>query len=284
MKFDYIKPASLNQLVQELSQAKSSGSILAGGTDLLVKLREGIISYQVLFDVNDIADLCGIEDHPDFIRIRPCTRMRDVSESDVIRRFAPFLSSAAMQLGSPQIRNRATIGGNIVSASPAADTVPPLMASGAKVQLLSTGGSRACSLEDFLQGPGKTDMHEGEVLTAIDIPKFDPEVHRSSFFKVGRRGAMTISVINLAGWVEKKKDGIIHDVKIVLGAVAPTAIRAMATEEFLRGKPCTEETFHEAAKLANSECRPIDDIRGSESGRRLLVEAWTYKLLQTICA
>jgi len=280
-QFDYLKPASLEHLIRELSQVKSSGAILAGGTDLLVKIRGGMRSHRVLFDVNDIQDLLGIEDKGDFVRIGACTRIHEIAESETVKTCVPFLSSAANQLGSPQIRNRATIGGNIVSASPAADTVPPLMCSGAKIRLKSAHGERELYLEDFMKGPGQTDIRDGEVLVAIDIPTLRPGC-RSHFLKIGRRRAMAISVVNLAGSMKKNDKGIIDEVRIVLGAVSPKAVRAKRAETFLRGKPCTEAVLREAAKVAGSESQPISDIRATESGRRLLVEAWTYRLLQVL--
>jgi carbon-monoxide dehydrogenase medium subunit len=280
-QFDYVKPTSLEHLVQELSQVRSLGAILAGGTDLLVKIRGGMRTHRVLFDVNDLQDLIGIEDKGDFVRIGACTRIREVGESETIKSFVPFLASAANQLGSPQIRNRATIGGNIISASPAADTVLPLMASGAKIRVKGAHGEREIVLDDFMKGPGQTDIREGEVLVEINIPKLGPTC-RNHFLKVGRRRAMAISVVNLAGWMKKNGNGMIDDVRIVLGAVAPTAVRAKKSETFLRGKPCTEEVLREAARMAGSECQPINDIRATEFGRRLLVEAWTYRLLRVL--
>ncbi len=282
-KFDYLKPASLEQLIQELSNAKSSGTILAGGTDLLVRIRGGIKSYRVLFDVNEIQELAGIEDKGNYVRIGARTRIREIAESEIITDSVPFLSMAANLLGSPQIRNRATIGGNIMSASPAADTVPALMAGGAKIRLKNSYGERDVFVSDFMKGPGQTGIREDEALTAIDVPKLGRSC-RNCFFKVGRRRALAISVVNLAGWVKKSSDGTVDDLSIVLGAVAPVAFRAVETEAFLRGKPCTGEILREAARLAGRECHPITDIRGTESGRRLLVEAWTYKLLHNICA
>jgi CO/xanthine dehydrogenase FAD-binding subunit len=280
-QFDYVKPTSLENLVQELAQAGSSGAILAGGTDLLVKIRGGMRSHRVLFDVNDLHRLAGIEDKGDFIRIGACTRIRDVGESEAVKNAVPFLASAANQLGSPQIRNRATLGGNIISASPAADTVLPLMASGAKVRLKGAHEERELVLEDFMKGPGQTDIRDTEVLVEIEVPKLGPAA-RSQFLKVGRRRAMAISVVNLAGWMKKHGNGVIDDVRIVLGSVAPTALRAKRAENFLRGQSCTEEVLRETARIAGSECQPISDIRATERGRRLLAEAWTYRLLQVL--
>ena len=166
-------------------------------------------------------------------------------------------------------------------ASPAADTVPPLMASGAKIRLKDSHGERELILDDFMKGPGQTDIRDSEVLIEIDIPKLGPSC-RNHFLKVGRRRAMAISVVNLAGWMKKNCNGVIDDARIVLGAVAPTALRAKNAEAFLRGKPSTEEVLREAARVATSECRPINDIRATERGRRLLVESWTYRLLQIL--
>ena len=279
--FDYIKPTSLNNLINCVSQAKLEGAILAGGTDLLVKIRSGLITKRVLFDISDLEEISGIVDEGDSLRIGAGVRMRELAESSVVQDFLPFLSMAASQMGSPQIRNRATVGGNISSASPCADSVPPLMAVGAKLRLSSENGDREVSLENFMKDAGQTSIRDHEVLTEIIAPKLSVGC-QSLFFKVGRRKALAISVINLAGWLKTDPRGVVEDVKIVLGSVAPTAFRAKGAEAVLKGKIATREIMQNAAKKAAEESSPISDIRGSEKERRLLVEAWTYRLIETL--
>jgi len=281
--FDYVKPDSLKNLVAGLNEAGSEGTVLAGGTDLLVRIKSGIVSYRVVFDLNDVNELKGIREDKNTLRIGAGTRIADIAGSDTVKRWAPFLSVAANELGSPQIRNRATVGGNILTASPAADTVPPLLAAGALLTLDGPGGERAVPLEDFMTGPGRTGIRGGEVLTGITVPKL-PEGYTSQFIKVGRRRSLAISVINLAGWLKKDSSGAIEDVRLVLGAVAPTAIRAWEAEAYLKGKPPTRSVIEAAARLAAQEARPISDIRSTEEGRRSLVEGWAFRLLLFLTA
>jgi len=279
--FDYNKPPSLESLINDYAQAKPEGAILAGGTDLLVKIGSGLVSQRVLFDINDLHEMKGISDEGDSLRIGAATRICDVADSNVVQSTVPFLSLAASQLGSPQIRNRATVGGNIVSASPAADTVLPLIAMGARLRFGSQGGNREVSIEKFMEGPGQTDIREDEVLIGVVVPKLSNGC-KSHFIKVGRRKAVAISVVNIAGWIKMDQTGVIEDVRLVLGAVAPTALRAGETETFLRGKRPNEVVLKEAARIAAGQSSPISDIRGTQKGRRLLVEAWTFRLLQIL--
>jgi len=279
--FDYIKPPSLESLINDMAQVKSEGAILAGGTDLLVKIRTGLISRRVLFDINDLQEMNGILSEGNSLRIGAGTRIRDIADSDMVRDSVPFLALAASELGSPQIRNRATLGGNIVSASPSADTVPPLIAMGARLTFRSPEGDRVVSIEDFLQGPGQTTIREDEVLTGVIVPKLS-NGSKSHFVKVGRRKALAISVVNIAGWIKTDQAGFIEDAGLALGAVAPTAIRARRVEAFLKGKKPNRVVLEEAARMAAGESSPISDIRGEREGRRLLVEAWTFRLLESL--
>lgn len=279
--FDYIKPTSLNNLINYVSQAKLEGAILAGGTDLLNKIRSGLITKRALFDISDLKEISGIADEGDDLRIGAAVRMREIADSNVVQDSLPFLSMAASQMGSPQIRNRATVGGNISSASPCADSVPPLMAAGAKLKLRSQDGDREVSLENFMKDAGQTSIRDHEVLTDIIVPKLGVGC-RSHFCKVGRRKALAISVINLAGWLKTDPTGVVKDVKIVLGSVAPTAFRAKGAEAVLKGKIATRSIIQKAAKKAAEESSPISDIRGSEKERRLLVEAWTFRLIEVL--
>jgi len=281
VSFEYIKPASLDSLIADMAEVQSEGAVLAGGTDLIVKMRSGIEPRRVVFDVNDLAEMTGIYAEGDCLRIGAATRVGEIYNSPLVQTSVPMLALAAGQLGSPQIRNRATLGGNILTASPAADTVPPLMAAGASVKVRNLDGARDIPIADFMEGPGKTGIREDEVMTHVIVPKLGAGC-RSHFYKVGRRRALSISIVNLAGWITTGSGGMIEDVRVVLGAVAPTAIRAFETETFLKRKVLNPEVIASAAKTAAAESRPILDIRGTEESRRLLVEAWTRRLLQTL--
>lgn len=280
--FDYVKPQTLMHLLDGLLQARLEGAVLAGGTDLLVGIRSGLACPRVVFDISDLAPCRGIVQKDDHLRIGAAVRMTEIVKSVLVRRKAPSLAAAARQMSSLQIRNRATLGGNIVAASPAADAVPPLLAADATLVLFGSNGWREVTLAHFLKGPGKTSLGENEVLTEVVIP-VERSGYRSRFVKVGRRKAQACSVINLAGRIDIGQDGLVRDVRIALGAVAPTVMRARRAEEALTGRAPSTKNLAEAAALAAEECRPISDVRATGSGRRLLVEAWTFRLLQALC-
>ena len=281
--FDYVRPPTLEHLLEGLLQAGSEGAVLAGGTDLHVKIRAGATSPKVLFDISTLAPFRGIVEQGDHLRIGAAVSMAELINSAVIQRKAPSLAVSAAHMSSRQIRNRATLGGNIITASPAADAVPPLLAADATLVLASSAGTREVTLGEFLMGPGKTSMRKNEVLTEVVISA-EGTGTRSCFVKVGRRKAQAISIINLAGRIDIGQDGLVRDARIALGAVAPTAMRARMAEEALMGRTPSAKNLAEAAALAAEECRPITDVRATRSGRRRLVEAWTLRLLQTMCA
>ena len=281
--FDYLKPATLEDLLEGLRSANGEGALLAGGTDLHVKMRLGLKSPRLLFDISKLAAARNIVEAEGSLRIGACVTMSERMASPLVARLAPSLAEAARSMSCRQIRNRATLGGNIVTASPAADSVPALLAADARVLLASAAGQRQLALAELLLGPGRTALGPGEVLIEVLLPL--PEAgRRSLYFKVGRRRAQAISVISLAGGLSLAADGRIGSARIALGAVAPTVMRARQAERFLEGELPSAVNLAAAAALAGEECSPITDVRASGAGRRLLVEAWTHRLLQQLCA
>jgi carbon-monoxide dehydrogenase medium subunit len=236
----------------------------------------------VVFDITNLASCRGIVEEEDYLRIGAAVRMAELATSATVQRMASSLAAAARQIGSQQIRNRATLGGNIVAASPAADAIPPLLVADAMLVLLGADGRRELPLAQFLKGPGETFLGENEVLTEVVIPA-EGAGCRSRFVKVARRKAQACSVINLAGRIDIGQDGLVRDIRIAMGAVAPTVIRARRAEEALMGRAPSTKNLAEAAALAAEECRPISDFRATENARKLLVEAWAYRLLQVLC-
>lgn len=281
--FDYVRPETLEQLLDGLRRSGAEGAVLAGGTDLHVKMRLGHTAPRVLFDISELAACRQVIEADGWLRIGSCVTMAELIASATLSRVSPSLAAAARAMSCRQIRNRATLGGNIVTASPAADSVPPLLAADARLLLRGPDGARELPLAEFLIGPGKTALGAGEVLTEVLVPVGDRE-RRSHFVKVGRRKAQAISVVSLAGEISLGTDGRIGDARIALGAVAPTVMRARRTEEFLNGAQAKDEHLRAAAALAAEECRPISDVRATAAGRRLLVEGWTLRLLRGLCA
>jgi carbon-monoxide dehydrogenase medium subunit len=250
------------------AKARQGVVAVAGGTDILVRMYDRIDKpWPKLLVLDSVKALDGIRAHDDYIAVGPLVTFSEIEESAIIRKYAPQLVEAASVAGSVQIRNRATIGGNIANASPAGDLIPPLYVLGATLELSSVRKKRTVSTETFFIGPGKTVLRSDELITAIRIPKGK---HHGFFLRLGTRKALAISKVSVAGNLAIKR-GIISDAKIALGAVAPTVIRAFETEELLRGKHLDKQLIELAAEAAVFEARPIDDIRSDAEYRKAMV-------------
>jgi CO/xanthine dehydrogenase FAD-binding subunit len=255
----------------------------AGGTDLLVAMKEGRISPpRVLVSLNKIKGISGItQDQKGGSVIRAGTTIGEIQESPIIRQEMPLLSEAAGLLGSPQVRNRATLGGNICNASPAADMVSPLIALGASCKWIGPEGEGKGLLEHFFVGPGMTVLKAGEILWEVEIPSKGSS-GLGVYAKLGRRKGMEIAIVNLAIFVEFAQDETCREAKIVLGSVSPKAVRARKAEAFLVGNPLTPERIEKAGKSAASECAPISDIRASSDYRKEMVDVLVKKTLREV--
>jgi CO/xanthine dehydrogenase FAD-binding subunit len=221
VSLQYLKVSSIEQLLQKIDEPEAR--ILCGGTDLLVKMRSKLIRPRLLLDISEIEELRGIREGNGEIEIGAAVTEGEIIASKGIVERLPLLVTALLQLGSVQIRNRGTLGGNLVNASPAADSAIPLLLYDAAVILQSRSGERRVSVEEFLRGPGKTALVPGELLRAIVIPipseKFSPFLH-----KVGRRKALTIAIASL-GALLRMEDGTVEAIRLAAGSVAPTPIR-----------------------------------------------------------
>lgn len=265
----YHRAIELEQALDLLKRFKGRCKVIAGGTDLIPAFRTGRISLPEGFhiiDINSVKELDYIIKDDGMIRIGPITKVSEIGASLVVKEHVPILADAASQLGSLQVRNLATIGGNLSNASPAADTAPPLLVLDAKVGLRGIDKQRLVPLREFFTGPGGTILAPGEILAEIQIPV--PESTAGScFIKFGRRNAFTLSIVSVATLV-KVKSGFFDDIRIALGAVAPTSIRAPKAEEHLTGEKVTEQAIDEVAKVVASEVAPIDDVRANAEYRR----------------
>ena len=274
-QFDYLRPKDVNEALGKLREVEVWP--LAGGTNLLVDIRAGTIRPRVVLDIGFLQELRGLAYEKGLIEIGPCLTMTELANSPLIKSKAPLLGQSALSVGGPQIRNRATLGGNIVSASPAADTVVALVSLGATVLLQSTKGVRKVLLEDLFVGPGQTKIEKDELLTRIFF-KPPSSNERGFFYKLGRRNALAVAVVNLG--ILAKIDETTRkweSVRIVLGSVAPTVMRAKRAEALLSNQLVDENLIREAAKTAASECSPISDIRSSADYRRSMVEGLVEK-------
>jgi carbon-monoxide dehydrogenase medium subunit len=220
-----------------------------------------------VIDISGIKDLRYIVDEGDKVRIGALTRMQDIVESPVIREKLPVLAEAVSMLGSWQIRNMATVGGNLCNASPAADSAPPLLVHEARIKLASIEGTREIPITEFFVGPRKTAMYKTELLQEVIVP-YDADFAKSySYVKLGRRNAFTLSVVAVAT-VLKVRDGVFEDVRIALNAVAPTPVRARSVESFLKGREVGSEAIEKASELVLNDISPISDVRASAEYRK----------------
>lgn len=280
--FDYFRPRSLKEALSILSQEKVK--VLAGGTDLLVKMKDGLLRPESLMDISFLDELRFIREENGKIVIGALITHALLGKSPLINAKAPHLAEASRSIGSPLIRNVATIGGNIVNASPAGDCLPPLYTLEAELLLESTKGSRTVPIEEFFTGPGQTIIGSEELLTSIQFKA--PQGEFAAFFqKLGQRKALAISKVSLAFLgVFKPGQKIFQKVRIALGAVAPTVVRARTAEHFLEEKPIRSDVVNLAAKFCFQEAKPISDIRSTQLYRQKtlseLLKRGLYQLMK----
>lgn len=271
-RFEYFEPATLADASKLLSEG---AQVLAGGTDLLVELKEQLRRADRVVNIKKIPGIGALSYDPrGGLRIGALVTAREVELCAPVLHHYQSLAQAARELGSIQVRNRATIVGNVCRASPSADTLPPLIADGARVKIHGPRGERTLPLEEFLVGPGKTVLGADELVTEIAVPP-PPARTGKIYIKHGRRKAMELATVGVAVSLT-----VNAEVKIVLGAVAPTPIRARNAEAVLRGKHISEELIEQAAKAAETESRPISNVRASAEYRRDMVRVLTRRALE----
>jgi xanthine dehydrogenase iron-sulfur cluster and FAD-binding subunit A len=289
---EYISVTSTDEALRILAEQSERARIVAGATDLLLEMERGVRSgIDILIDITRLPGLDHITlDEDNLIHIGPLvTHNHCVGSRLVVDMLFP-LAQAAWEVGAPQIRNRGTIAGNLITASPANDTISPLMAMGAQVLLQSSQGKRVIPLDKFYTGVRGTVMHPDEVLVDISVPALE-DVQRGMFIKLGLRRAQAISVINVTVLLTYDGHPVepaeysttpIKKVVITLGAVAPTIIHAVEAEKFLTGQVLDPKTIEQAAKLAMQAARPIGDVRSSADYRREMIRVCTGRALHLL--
>jgi len=278
----YLNAITIDDVLQTLKEKGDRARLIAGGTDLILELERGVrTGIDTVIDITRIPNLDAITlDEDGIIHLGPLVTHNHCVESKLIHERAYPLARAAWEVGAPQIRNRGTVAGNLITASPANDTITPLMALGASVTLQSVDGSRSVALKDFYTGVRKTVMKLGEMLVDISFPALT-SAQRGTFIKLALRRAQAISVINVAIVLSLESDTV-RSASITLGAVAPTIIHAPNAELYLAGKQLSDDVIAEAARLTMESCSPIDDIRGSAAYRREMVRVCTLRGLRSI--
>ncbi len=286
-------PNTLTDALKLKAEHGAAARFIAGGTDLLIDLARDDAADDAnmgLIDLTRIAGLADIWEEEGALHLGPLVTHNQCVRSRLIVEQAFSLARACWEVGAPQIRNRATIAGNLVTASPANDTIVPLLALDASVRVESAArGSRTLPLARFFRGVRQVDLADDEMLTRISVP-IPAAASRGNFIKLGLRRAQAISVLSVAGSLactggsDWQPDGpaTVTQAAIALGAVAPTVVRAAEAEAFLIGKSLTEETVEEAARLAAQQARPIDDLRGSADYRVAMVETLVARLLRQL--
>lgn len=277
-KFEYHYPRSFSELFSLMAKYGDKAKLLAGGTDLLVSMKKREISPDHIINLKEIPELKGISfDEREGLRIGALTTIDEIEQSGIVKDKYLILWEAATVMASPQIRTLGTIGGNLASAIPSADTAPPLIALGASVVIKGIGRERRLLVEEFFKGPGESALKSDEVLSEIRIP-VSPERSGGTYIKMMRRNAMDLAVVGVATFLKLDREKrFCEEAKVVLGAVAPTPIRAKETETFLAGKEINEEIADEAGKIASNESKPISDVRASKEYRKTLVHVLTKR-------
>lgn len=281
--FDYYQPSTLEEALGILKRLDGNVSLLAGGTDLLAAMKDHRLRPRALVDIKHIPQLGAIQAEDGGLSLGAAVTTRAAARARLVHERFPLLSQALRSLGSMQIGNRATLGGNLSNASPAADSAPALLTLRAWVKLVGPQGDRSVPLEDFFLGPGKT-VIDREVLTEVHIPP-PSAPGRGIFYKLGPRGAPEdICIASVAVFAAPDATGKSWEyVRIALGAVAPTPIRAGSAEEALRGQPIAARTAQDAARLAaEKDAQPISDIRGSASYRRAMIQVLVGRALEQV--
>jgi len=265
-KFEYLKPDSIKETISILSQYGERARILNGGTDLIVGIRDKILQLEYVVDIKAIPQLNRITyNKQDGLNIGATVTLNEISDSKVVQRNYPILAEACKTVGSYQVRNRATLVGNICNASPAADTAPALLVLGAKVNIIDPTGEKIVPINEFFTGVKKNILKKGEIVTSVVVPSLRDE-WTGVYLKQGRRKDVDLATVGVA--VVCIRD----EIRIALGAVASTPVRAFKTEELLKGKIIDESLLEETAKSALAEVSPISDIRSSKEYREEIIK------------
>jgi len=278
-RFEYVAPKTLDAALDLLAKGGEGCRVFAGGTDLMVKMGHGLAAPSMLVAVKEIDGLNGISFDPSTgLSIGAATLLVEVAEHPDVVKYYPAMAQAAKKTANPQIRNMATLAGNLCNAAPSADNAPVLVARGAEVVTAGLKGTRRLALDGFFKGPGITALAPGEIVTHILVPP-PAKASGASFQWISARGKVDISAV-CVGVTVRVEDDLPKDVRIVLGAVGPTPMRAKAAEALIEGAAWSRDLIGKAALKASEESMPITDVRASAEYRRNMVAVLTRRALE----
>jgi CO/xanthine dehydrogenase FAD-binding subunit len=279
---EYLVPTLLEEALSMLKERQGQARVIAGGTDLIIQLKKKEVTARCLVDVTNLDELKGIELEDGFIRVGACVTHAELASSSLIREGAAALAEGASRVGSPQIRNMGTVGGNIVNAQPAADTVVPLMALEAEVEVATSTGTRREPLGGLCVGPGQCTVDAtAEILTTVRFRALGPN-QGSAFERLAKRRALALPILNAAA-VVTLNDGedTFQEVRLAVGPIGPTPSRVFNAEEALRGAPIEAQAIAAAMELAAQEAQPRSNpLRGSAEYRREMVKVLLRRSLE----
>jgi CO/xanthine dehydrogenase FAD-binding subunit len=281
-QYEMKAPGSLGEAIGIMAEEPGRWKAFAGGTDLMVLLEAGKLAHRKFVSLWRVRELRGIVETSEEVRLGALTTYTEALESAVLRREFPLLCRAAAETGGVATQNRGTLGGNIANASPAADSLPALIVYDAELELVSAQGARRVPYHGFHTGYKTMDLRADEIIRCIHLPRQKKD-WRSYYRKVGTRRAQAISKVCLAA-VAKVEEGRIQDLRIALGSVAPTVVRAARTEAFLRGKAPTADVIRAAGEELAREIAPIDDVRSTARYRRRVAQNLLEEFLSGLAA
>jgi carbon-monoxide dehydrogenase medium subunit len=283
-EFDYVKPASLAEASRLLAEHAGEARPFMGGTDLFVRIRDGFVCPQIVVDVKHLPGMRDIlYAEQAGLTIGAAATMNEVARHPDVQAHYPLLAEAANSVASYQLRNRATLGGNLCNGSPAADTAPATLLLEGRIALYGPNGEREVPADEFFLGPGATAIQAGELMTAVRFP-IPPAGSAGKYLKLGRNkaGDLAIAAVAVFGFPNGTTSG--HSFRIGLASVAPLPLRAREAEEVLAARPPGEETFALAAEKAMEAASPIDDVRASAAYRKAMVRALALRALREVWA
>jgi len=281
-RFSYYRPGSLEEAGKALAEYAGRAVVLAAGTDIFPQIKKGVLKPDALVSINGIESLRAIKkEGAASLFIGAAARLIDLADSSLIRSSIPVIGRTAAMMGSPQVRNRATAGGNLCNASPSADLATCLLALGAEAVIRGASGEKRVPLEEFFTGPGSTVIKDEEILSGVSVPDAGP-AHFSTYLKLGARATLNLAIVGVGLCAAPNGNSGFSSIRISLGAVAPTPIRSRKAEEVILSEGLSDRAIEEASRLAAEESRPIDDQRASKEYRKAMVSCLVQRALREL--